>query len=82
MAKNNNVWFCSECGTEYSKWQGQCNGCKAWNTLVEQPKINTKSPNKSTIITTKRKALKRLYQVIQTLNHENAWFLFFPILQQ
>lgn len=30
------VWACRECGTEHVKWQGQCRGCEAWNTLVEE----------------------------------------------
>ena len=27
--------YASDCGSEYRKWQGQCNDCKAWNTLSE-----------------------------------------------
>lgn len=27
---------CSECGTGHPKWSGQCAGCGAWNTLVEE----------------------------------------------
>ena len=30
------VYFCQECGFESAKWQGQCPGCRAWNTLVEE----------------------------------------------
>ena len=37
MAKGKTVFFCKECGYEISKWQGQCPGCRAWNTLVEAP---------------------------------------------
>ncbi|WP_177731238.1 MULTISPECIES: DNA repair protein RadA [Flavobacterium] len=29
-------FFCQSCGTQYSKWQGQCNACKEWNTIVEE----------------------------------------------
>ena len=28
------VFVCSDCGSEYAKWQGQCTDCKAWNTLT------------------------------------------------
>lgn len=35
-AKKNTVFFCQECGYESSKWMGQCPGCKAWNTFVEE----------------------------------------------
>ena len=38
MAKaNKTMFFCQECGYESTKWQGQCPGCKAWNTFVEEP---------------------------------------------
>ena len=37
MAKDS-AFFCSECGYESSKWQGQCPSCRAWNTFVEAPK--------------------------------------------
>ena len=30
------VYFCQECGYESAKWMGQCPGCKAWNTFVEE----------------------------------------------
>ncbi len=36
MAKKT-MFFCKECGFETAKWQGQCPGCHAWNTLVEAP---------------------------------------------
>ncbi|RXM22208.1 DNA repair protein RadA, partial [Citrobacter sp. AAK_AS5] len=26
---------CSDCGTAFPKWAGQCTACQAWNTLVE-----------------------------------------------
>ena len=31
------VYFCQECGYESAKWMGQCPGCKAWNSFVEEP---------------------------------------------
>ena len=46
MAKNSYVYFCSECGYESSKWMGQCPGCKAWNTFVEE-KVTTSGKGKS-----------------------------------
>ena len=36
MAKAKQVFFCQECGYESAKWMGQCPGCKAWNTFVEE----------------------------------------------
>ena len=35
MAKNRTAYVCSECGAEYSKWQGQCTECGVWNVLGE-----------------------------------------------
>ena len=36
MAKKSYVYFCSQCGYESAKWMGQCPGCKAWNSFVEE----------------------------------------------
>ena len=33
MAKERSYFECQKCGTQYSKWQGQCNECGNWNTL-------------------------------------------------
>lgn len=35
-SKSTMVFFCQDCGHESSKWMGQCPGCKAWNTFVEE----------------------------------------------
>jgi DNA repair protein RadA/Sms len=35
MAKSKTAYVCSDCGSDYSKWQGQCSDCNAWNTLSE-----------------------------------------------
>lgn len=35
MPKNKTVYICRECGAEYSKWNGKCTACGAWNTLEE-----------------------------------------------
>ena len=35
-AKEKQIFFCKECGYESAKWQGQCPGCRAWNTFVEE----------------------------------------------
>jgi len=35
MAKQKTIYSCTECGGVSPKWQGQCPGCAAWNTLVE-----------------------------------------------
>jgi DNA repair protein RadA/Sms len=35
MAKAKTAYVCSECGASHAKWQGQCEGCGAWNALTE-----------------------------------------------
>lgn len=35
MAKAKSAFVCTDCGSEYTKWQGQCIDCGAWNTLSE-----------------------------------------------
>jgi DNA repair protein RadA/Sms len=30
------VYRCTECGAEYPKWLGRCEGCGAWNTVAEE----------------------------------------------
>jgi len=45
MAKIKTVYRCTDCGAEYSKWQGRCDTCGGWNTLVEEagaPKVTAK----------------------------------------
>ena len=29
------AYVCNDCGAEFSRWQGQCSACKAWNTISE-----------------------------------------------
>lgn len=36
MAKIRTAFFCQNCGAQYSKWQGKCNSCGQWNTVVEE----------------------------------------------
>ena len=46
MLKNKKtVYFCQECGYESAKWMGQCPGCKAWNTFVEETVSAKKNPS-------------------------------------
>ncbi|MDD4112392.1 MAG: DNA repair protein RadA [Herbinix sp.] len=47
MAKAKTVFFCKECGTESSKWLGQCPGCRQWDTFVEEPVIKKSSTGPS-----------------------------------
>lgn len=36
MAKTKTVFYCQNCGAQYSKWQGQCTSCASWNTIAEE----------------------------------------------
>ena len=38
-------FFCKICGGQHSKWQGQCNSCKEWNTLFEETVEKKKEKN-------------------------------------
>jgi DNA repair protein RadA/Sms len=35
MAKSTSLYICQNCEATYSKWQGQCDSCGEWNTLLE-----------------------------------------------
>ncbi len=35
-AKVRTVYRCTECGAEHARWQGRCDTCGEWNTLVEE----------------------------------------------
>lgn len=41
--KNRTIFYCTNCGNEYPKWQGRCPACGNWNTIVEQPAPSKKS---------------------------------------
>lgn len=48
MAKEKTVFFCTDCGNELLRWQGQCPACGAWNTIVEKPSVpKSKTPKSS-----------------------------------
>ena len=39
MAKSTSHFVCQSCGTIHAKWAGKCDGCGAWDTLVEEAAI-------------------------------------------
>lgn len=45
MAKLKTVFYCQNCGTQFSQWHGQCKNCGAWNTLAEEIYEKTSSKN-------------------------------------
>lgn len=36
LARDGALYVCQSCGSTHAKWAGQCAGCGAWNTLVEE----------------------------------------------
>ena len=46
MAKDKNIYTCTECGGSSPKWLGKCPSCGAWNTLIESV-AETASPVKN-----------------------------------
>ncbi|MBL4663036.1 MAG: DNA repair protein RadA [Flavobacteriaceae bacterium] len=36
MSKTKTTFYCQNCGSQFSKWQGQCTSCKQWNTIAEE----------------------------------------------
>jgi len=42
--KTKTLFFCTECGNETSRWQGQCPACGAWNSLAEGLAEKKKAP--------------------------------------
>ena len=49
--KSKTVFFCSQCGNETPKWQGQCPACGAWNTITEQKQSAVKSVGQTAVFT-------------------------------
>ena len=47
MAKTTSCYVCTDCGSEYTRWLGQCTDCKAWNTISEfkQAKLPARGGN-------------------------------------
>ena len=36
MARAATRFVCQDCGAAYRKWQGRCDGCGEWNTVIEE----------------------------------------------
>ncbi len=45
--KTKTAYFCTSCGAEHARWQGQCRECAEWNSLVEEKVAPKKSAAKS-----------------------------------
>lgn len=60
MSKVKTAFFCQNCGSQYAKWQGQCNACKQWNTIVEEIIQKEDKPAWRTPVSEIKKAAKPL----------------------
>lgn len=43
MAKAHTTFLCNQCGATFSKWEGKCRECGAWNSLTEFKESSLKS---------------------------------------
>jgi DNA repair protein RadA/Sms len=60
MSKIKTTFFCQNCGSQYAKWQGQCNSCKEWNTIAEEIIQKEEKATWNTQTTSVKKASKPL----------------------
>lgn len=67
MAKNKTIFYCKDCGYESAKWMGQCPGCKAWNTFVEEPTLG----NSKAVLSAKGKNEYREPQILSEVKIES-----------
>ena len=72
MAKKNDYYICTECGTAFSKWAGQCRECSQWNTIVESYNPNTslvnEKPEAVSLSSVELKQADRIYTDIDEFN--------------
>ncbi len=66
MGKTKTSFFCQNCGTAHTQWQGQCNGCKEWNTIVEEV---IQKPTQNTPFSAKKRS--QTPQLIDTLSTDH-----------
>lgn len=67
-AKTKTVYVCSECGYESAKWIGRCNGCGAWNTMVEDIQVQSKTAA-SSLSSLKRASALPLSEISESDEH-------------
>src|SRR5258705_13623137 len=67
MAKNAFSFVCQNCGAAYGRWQGKCESCDEWNTLVEEDTGATTMPAS---IRSRRKGRKFALETLTGKSHE------------
>ena len=69
MAKTKYKFVCQSCGYTTAKWLGRCPECGAWDSLVEETEVTTKS-SKSYLPTTSEKIKPRTIASVAQLKVE------------
>ena len=50
MARRETTFICQDCGAAYGRWQGKCDACGQWNTIVEESsaslQVSARAPRK------------------------------------
>ena len=69
MAKTKYKFVCQSCGYTTAKWLGRCPECGAWDSLVEEAEVTTKS-SKSYLPTTSEKIKPRTIASVAQLKVE------------
>ncbi|APG60603.1 DNA repair protein RadA [Christiangramia salexigens] len=69
MAKVKTAYYCQKCGAQYSKWQGKCNSCGDWNTVVEEL---VQKPDPKDWKTSAKKEAKKVARPLLIAEIENA----------
>ncbi len=69
-AKNRKAFVCTDCGSESSKWQGQCPDCHAWNTMKEI-NLGSSQPHKANVTGT-RAGFAGALTAVQSLSDVNV----------
>ena len=68
MAKSTLSFVCQNCGAAYNRWQGKCESCGEWNTLVEEDTTGATSMPVS--IRSRRKGRKFALESLTGKSHD------------
>ena len=70
--KTRSQFVCSQCGTSFAKWMGQCTNCGAWNSLLEQASEPSSTSAKSAIAKGQVSGKKLDYVKLKTIIPSDA----------
>lgn len=72
VKKATKYFLCSECGTNHTKWAGQCGDCSAWNSIVEFKESASKSGGAASAISRGYAGAKESVKKLSDIAPENA----------